>query len=107
MEKELTLKEIKADLREIRYYFSRLKEFKTAAKDIGISGITDKIERYNAVIRQAPPMLYDIYNGLYINNYSQDSLAIVMGYSREHINRLNRQILSFLQKKLKKEEDVL
>ena len=104
MEEELTLKEIRADLREIRYYFSRLKVFMAAEKDIGLSGITDKVNRYNEAIRRAPPILYDIYNGLYIRNYTQQALSVEMGYTIEYLNRLHKQILLFLQKNVKKEQ---
>lgn len=89
MEKELTLKEIRADLREIRYYYSRLSVFKAAEKDIGSSETADTVKMYNEAIRRAPLILYDVYNGLYVKNSTQVGFAVEMGYTAEYLSKLH------------------
>ena len=97
----MTIEEIKRDLKEIRYYYSRIKDFDKAEKQIGANSFIEKINRYNEAARDAPPRLYDTYNGLYVNNLTQEGLAFDMGYTTVYINLLNKRLLSFLQKKLK------
>ena len=53
----MTIKDIKADLREIQYYYAHEKEFADATKIIGQRSILEKVERYNADICVAPPRL--------------------------------------------------
>jgi len=63
----MTFDEIRKDLKEIRYYYSRKDVFENAENTIGGNCILRKIDKYNDVVKQAPPKLYDIYNGLYHN----------------------------------------
>lgn len=57
-------------------------------------------EEYNEVVCQAPPKLYELYYCMYVENNTQESAADKYGYAREHITRLNRQLLVFIQSHL-------
>ena len=91
----MTLNEIREDLRNIRYYYSR-KEFLEANADLAESKIKEKIEKYNRAIRNAPPKLLDIYLNLYTKGYTQEATAAILGYSPQYINLLNNNLLIYL-----------
>ena len=85
-----TFSMIREDLKNIRYYYSRQKEMTNSAR----------IEAYNAAICQASPKLYELYVCMYVENKTQEAAAEEFGYAREHITRLNKQLLRFLQNHL-------
>ena len=96
----MTFDEIRKDLKEIRYYYSRKDVFENAENTIGGNCILRKIDKYNDVVKQAPPKLYDIYNGLYVQNYTQEALAFEMGYTSVYIQYLNKKLMQFIQEKM-------
>lgn len=67
--------------------------------------IIEKLDIYNKAICLAPPRLYDLYISLYLQNNTQDSLSEKLGYSIEHISRLNSQLVKFFEKELNKKEE--
>lgn len=101
----VTVSTIRNDLKDIRYYFSRKEVFDKALDSVGKSSFTEKIDKYNEVIKNAPPRLYDLYVSLYLNNNTQESLADKLGYTLEHISRLNSGLIKFIQKELKSKEE--
>lgn len=101
----ITNMEIRNDLKDIRYYFSRKEVFDKALDSVGKSVIIEKIDKYNEAIKTAPPRLYDLYVSLYLNNNTQESLADKLGYTLEHISRLNSGLVKFLQKTFKSNEE--
>lgn len=100
----ITNMEIRNDLKDIRYYYSRKEVFDKALDSVGKSTIIEKIEKYNEAIKTASPRLYDLYVSLYLNNNTQESLADKLGYTLEHISRLNSSLVKFLQKAFKSNE---
>ena len=63
-----TKEEVRDDLKEIRYYCSKQRDFENAAKTIGSSTVVEKVKAYNEAIQTAPIRLYDLYVSLYVNN---------------------------------------
>ena len=98
----MTLNEVRADLRDIKYYYARRKMFDQTSCIVGKNAIMEKVEMYNACVCSAPPRLYDIYVSLYLNNHTQESLSDNIGYSVEYISKLNSKLIKFLQKNLNK-----
>ena len=96
----MTIKEIRKDLSEIKYYYSRIKEFNYAENTVGKNDIIFKAEKCNNVIKTASPIIYDIYIGLYIKNLTQEALADELGFSSNYIYKINRKLIRYLQKKL-------
>ena len=96
----LPLDKIRADLKEIRYYYERKEVFESAIGGIGLNEVLNKVKRYNLAVQSAPPRLYDLYISLYIKNYTQEGLSIELGYTPEHIRRLNKRLLLFLQTRI-------
>ena len=94
---------IREDLKDIRYYYSRKAMFEKASASVGENSILKKINDYNALIRLAPPRLYDLYVSLYLENNTQESLSDKLGYSVEYISKLNGQLIRFFQKNIKEE----
>ena len=64
--KEIDLEEVKEDLNNIRYYYSRKKMLDEAFRSLGYNSIVKKVEVYNELIKEASPQLFDLYVSLYI-----------------------------------------
>jgi len=96
----MTLNEIREDLKDIRYYYSRKKLFDSVVSEIGSNTIEQKLQRYNEAVREASPKLFDLYICLYIHNNTQESVSNELGYTPEYIQMLNKKLLKFLQEKL-------
>ena len=94
----MTIEEIREDLKEIRYYYGMSDLFRVGSKLVPPVQITQKVERYNKVIQNAPARLYAVYVGLYINNNTQAVLAEDWGYTNEYIKQLNNKLCEFIQK---------
>ena len=95
-----TLNAIREELKEIRYYMSRKSVFDKSVDCVGKNAIEKRIELYNRYICDAKSRLYDLYVSLYLDNNTQESLSEKLGYSMEHICRLNTQLVKFFQQKL-------
>ena len=102
----MNVQEIRDDLKNIRYYFSRKVVFDKNLELVGQNVIAEKVAIYNRLICKATPRLYDLYVSLYLQNNTQESLSEKFGYSLEHISRLNTQLVNYFLKELKKEEKV-
>lgn len=92
----MELNEIRDDLKEIRYYYSRKFVFDGLEKNITNNAIQEKIDKYNCAMRVANVQLFDIYISLYLQNNTQESLAETLGYSVEYVSRLNKRLLTYL-----------
>ncbi len=97
----LAIEQIKADLADVRYYYSRKRVLDEAIGSVGTNTILAKVERYNIAIREAPPKLYDLYVYLYTKNYTQEGLSLEWNYTPQYIQQLNKKLLLFLQTQLK------
>lgn len=95
----LSIQQIREDLREIRYYYSKQKMFDSAAKVIA-SALLEKVDRYNQAMKGAPARLYEVYISLYVQNNTQAALAYDWDLSVDYLKLLNRQLCEFLQKSL-------
>lgn len=96
----LELNEIRKDLKDIKYYYSRKKLFEEGYNFTGQNEIMEKVRRYGDIIITASPKLYDLYVSLYIKNHTQASLSDELGYTPEYIQMLNKKLLEFFQEKL-------
>lgn len=92
-------------LKEIQYYYAHEKEFARADRIVGQSNVREKADRYNAAVRTAPPVLYDLYVSLYVDYNTQTIAAEDMDYSVSHIKRLNRRLCEFLATELNRGDD--
>ena len=101
----MTLTQIREDLKDIRYYYSRKDIFEEGFKCTGTNSIVDKAKIYNEAIQTASPKLYELYVSLYIKNNTQESLSEELCYTPEYVQMLNKQLLKFLQTKLIKKEE--
>ena len=100
MNKKMINEEIREDLKNIRYYYLRKKTLDESFNLIGNNDIVEKIEFYNDIMKSAPLQLYDTYVALYVNNYTQESWANLICYTRESVNAYNRKLLKFIQGKI-------
>lgn len=49
----MTIQEIRSDLRAIRYYYSKQKEFDKAAETVGESKVVETVKRYNQAVQSS------------------------------------------------------
>lgn len=78
----MTIQEIRQDLRDIRYYYSKKEQFDRASNIILPKALLEKIERYQKAMQNAPARLLDLYISLYVQNRSQAALAYEWNYTR-------------------------
>lgn len=100
----ITVKEIRNDLKDIKYYYARKDKIDKASASIGVNGIYEKVEKYNKAICKAPLRMYDLYVGLYQENNTLESLADSICYSFEYVAKLNQKLVKFFEKVLNEEE---
>ena len=95
----LSVNEIRQDLHDIRYYYTR----KAAFDNSGLSNqITEKVNRYNAAVRTAAPRLFDLYVCLYLQNQTQEATADEHGWSSVYVQKLHKRLLLFFEAQFKK-----
>ncbi len=99
----IELKQIREDLKDIRYYYAKQKEFDGAAKTAFQNVISVKVKKYNDKMSVAPIRLYDLYISLYVNNNTQEVVAEDWNCSRDYIKQLNKQLCKYLFNELNKE----
>lgn len=99
-----SLKEIRKELREIKYYFARKKSMDASFVDIGENRVVKLIDQYNEIAKTAPPKLYDLYVSLYIKSHTQTSISTDLGYTSNYIYQLNRMLLNYFFKEINKGE---
>ena len=100
-----TIKKVKEDLGEIRYYYSKIKDFEKISVVIGESDVCKLVARYNKVIRRGSIRFYDLYVSLYVNNNSLSVVAEDWGINYYYVSRLNKQLCDFFVKELNKEDE--
>ncbi len=100
-----TIKKVKEELSEIRYYYSKIKDFEKISVVIGESDVCKLVARYNKVIRRGSIRFYDLYISLYVNNNSLSVVAEDWGINYYYVSRLNKQLCDFLVKELNKEDE--
>ena len=98
----MNLEEIREDLKVVRYYYTRKKAFDEAGRAVGVNKVVEKVRRYNEMVRSASPLLYDIYNGLYVRNLTQEGFSLELCCTPEYVQILNKRLLVFLQKEILK-----
>lgn len=91
-----TLQQVREDLREIRYYYSRRKLFDTSSTKIVQSSVLDKITKYNMALKNAPAYQYGLYVALYVQNNTQKSLSHNWNCSVDNIKHLNKLLCNYL-----------
>ena len=91
-----TRKEVRDDLNEIRFYYSKKDIFDITAKELKSVALLEKIKKYNTAMEQAPANLFIVYVSLYMNNNTQEALAADWDYSQQYISYLNVKLVNYL-----------
>lgn len=89
------INEVREDLKEIRYYCSKQKDFENAARTVGSSTAVEKVKAYNEVIKTAPIRLYDLYVSLYVNNNTQAVVAEDWGLTSDYVRKMNKKLYEY------------
>ena len=95
--------QIKAELANIRYYYSRKDTFAKAFDSVGQNGILGTVTRYNQSICMAPPRIYEVYVCLYIECCTYEAAAERLGYSVSYIYKSNKKIVDFFYEAMNQE----
>lgn len=92
----VTEKEIKNDLKDIKFYYENYEVFCNATDLVGANKVVRTAEKYNEAMTYAPPRLYKLYLYLYCRRSSLKSVAYDLNYSVIYIEKLNKQLLNYL-----------
>ena len=96
----MTIEQVRKDLKEIRYYYSKKNELDYALDTVENSAIQSLLEKYNKVMRLAGIRLYSVYVSLYIQNQTQSSMAASENLCPGYVKQLNRNLIKFLAENL-------
>ena len=91
----MTVKQIKSDLAEIKFYYANQSDFDIAAQSIGESAVYKKVKRYNEAVANAPAELYRLYVALYVNGSTQLDYALDEDKCVDSICRYNKKLQRF------------
>ena len=94
------LEKVREDLKDIRYYYAHKQVFERASAEQIVNNVIRKAERYNRAMEQAPPILFDLYVSLYIQNNTQAAFAYDRDYSVNYIKDLNNSLCGYLRRAL-------
>ncbi len=101
----MTLEQVvKKNLKDVQYYYLRKSNIEELFKETGATEILSLIEKYNGYIRGASARVYDIYGCLYIQNKTQEAVAIELGFSEEFVRKIHREMLDYLCECVEKKE---
>ncbi len=101
----LSIQQIREELREVRYYYSKQKMFESM-EAAGIKNKSKQLaDKYNKAMENAPIKLFDLYIALYIQNNTQLVVAEDLGYVIDYVRQLNRQLYIYLQGELARLEE--
>lgn len=100
-----TIKKVKNELNEIKYYYSKIKEFEMVSEVIGEPEVCKLVEKYNKVIRRGSIKMYDLYVSLYVKSHTQLVVAEDWGYAIDYIRQLNKKLCDFFVKEFNKEDE--
>lgn len=81
----LPLSKIRADLKEIRYYYERKEVFDHAIGGGCFNDVLNKVRRYSHAVQSAPPRLYDLYILLYVKCLTQEAAGEELEIGRAHV----------------------
>lgn len=99
-----SMEQVKANLREIRYYYLRKEQLDDASHSIGPLPIKRILENYNCAIRKAPLRLYDLYACLYVRGQTQEAIALDLGYTPQYIRKLINELFTFFRNNIANKE---
>lgn len=101
------LNKIKADLRDIRFYYANRELLDESFGDIGTNRIMETVKMYNAAVCLISPRLYEVYVCLYIKGKTQAAYAREHGYTSEYVQSIHVMLLKALQQELSKKGGTL
>ena len=96
----MTNQELKADLRDIRYYHTHKSMFERA-EDTGFkNAVVKKTDRYAQAMSNAPPRLYALFIALYVSGKTQKATAQEWQVSEWYIRNIDRKLQTYLIKEM-------
>ena len=102
----ITEQKLKADLADVRYYYTRKSALQEAysvlaVEDVGSdTKLQSMTERYNRIMYGAPARLVDIYKYVYIDGGTIEGFSIEAHVCGETAKRWHRQLIMYLLEKI-------
>ena len=100
----MTIEQIRKELQDIRYYYSRKAMFDRALSTVSKNKVLEKVARYNDLVQDAPAQLFGLYVAIYTENNTQLAVALDWGLSEGYIKNLNRKLCEYLLEKINEKE---
>lgn len=95
-----TLNEIRDELKEVKYYYSRQKYLDAAVGLVGVNEVMKTVHKYNSIACRAPIMLYDVYVCRIVKGLTQEATAMEFGIATDYSQKLYKQLLLYFQQKI-------
>lgn len=95
-----TLNEIRDELKEVKYYYSRQKYLDEAVGFVGVNEVMKIVHKYNTIACKAPIMLYDVYVCRIVKGLTQEATAMEFGVAADYSQKLYKQLLLYFQQKI-------
>ena len=89
-----TEKEIRKDLKEIRFYYVNYDMFRKAANVVGENRVVCLASKYNEAMKLTPAN--KLYVCLYLNGGTLKSVSYDLGYSRVYIEKSHKKLQEYL-----------
>lgn len=99
----MTLKQVKKDLQDIRYYYTHKGMFDKAENTGFKSEAVRKTEEYGQIVSKSPPRLYVLYYLLYVEGKTQYAAAQELHVTDGHIRNTVRQLQQYLLDEINRE----
>ena len=99
----MTLKQVKKDLQDIRYYYTHKAMFDKAENTGFKSEAVRKSEEYGRLMSKATPRLYVLYYLLYMEGKTQYAAALEQNVTEGHIRNTVRQLQQYLLDEINQE----
>ena len=100
----ITKKQIRTDLKSIRYYYANKEYFEKMGKSMDTSDVLDVVKKYTSALKGADPKLMALFHGLYVEGHTQLQLSIEWCFSQEYISIMSVQLNQYLFEVLNKKE---
>lgn len=98
-------KVVKRDLKDVQYYYLRKGNIAEFVKETGAPHVLSLVEKYNGYIRAASARVYDLYGCLYIQNKTQEAVAIELGCSDEFVRKIHKDMLEYFCECIEKDKE--
>lgn len=96
----MTREELRAELLEVRKYYSLKDVFDKADKNDYVNRILELVKKYDYLVLGAEPLQIKLYYLRFHEGVSLEAVALNLGYSTRYIETVNKKLYDYFMTKL-------